>query len=78
MKYYFQQCFYTRLAEPRTRYEHPMPTRIHRAILFALYQTSVAASILLLPLAIATKQVGVTLPAHRIVNRLEQAYDAAA
>ena len=56
----------------------PMSTRIHRAILFALYQTSVAASILLLPLAIATRQVGVTLPAHRIVNRLEQAYDAAA
>ena len=55
-----------------------MPTRIRRAILFALYQTSVAASILLLPLAIATRQVGVTLPAHRIVNRLEQAYDAAA
>jgi hypothetical protein len=55
-----------------------MYTRIHRAILFALYQTSVAVSILLLPLAIATRQVGVTLPVHRVVNRLEQAYDAAA
>lgn len=44
--------------------------------MFALYQTSVAASILLLPLAIATRQVGFTLPAHRVVKRLERAYDA--
>ncbi|UPV74111.1 hypothetical protein M0R89_16420 [Halorussus limi] len=55
-----------------------MPTRIHRAILFALYQTSVAASILLLPLAILTRQLGVTLPAHKIVQKLEYAYDATA
>ena len=53
-----------------------MPNRIRRAIMFALYQTSVAASILLLPLAIATRQVGFTLPAHRVVKRLERAYDA--
>jgi hypothetical protein len=55
-----------------------MPTRIHRAIVFALYQTSVAASILLLPLAVLTRQLGVTLPAHRIVQKLERAYDATA
>ncbi|WP_168215908.1 hypothetical protein [Halorussus ruber] len=55
-----------------------MPTRLTRAILFALYQTSVAASILLLPLAIMTRQAGLTLPAHRVVKRLEQAYDATA
>lgn len=54
-----------------------MHTRLHRATLFALYQLSVAVSILLLPLAILTRQVGVTLPAHRVVNRLERAYDAA-
>ncbi|UPW00153.1 hypothetical protein M0R88_16770 [Halorussus gelatinilyticus] len=53
-----------------------MSTRIHRAIVFALYQTTVAASILLLPLAVLTRQLGVTLPAHKIVQRLEQAYDA--
>lgn len=53
-----------------------MPNRFRRAILFAMYQTSVAASILLLPLALATRQVGFTLPAHRVVNKLEQAYDA--
>lgn len=55
-----------------------MHTRITRAILFALYQTSVAASIVLLPLAVLTRQAGVTLPAHRIVKRLERAYDATA
>ncbi|WP_205427386.1 hypothetical protein [Halorussus sp. MSC15.2] len=52
-----------------------MPTRFHNAILFALYQFSVAASILLLPFAIATRQVGFTLPAHRVVNKLEQTYE---
>ncbi|WP_198661970.1 hypothetical protein [Halorussus litoreus] len=55
-----------------------MHTRITHAILFALYQTSVAASIMLLPLAVLTRQAGVTLPAHRIVQRLERAYDATA
>ncbi len=60
---------------PSLEVRTPMPTRLTRAILFALYQTSVAASILLLPLAIMTRQAGVTLPAHRVVKRLEQAYD---
>lgn len=54
-----------------------MPTRIHHTTLFALYQLTVAISIALLPLAIATRQVGFTLPAHRLVNRLEQAYETA-
>ncbi|NHN58412.1 MULTISPECIES: hypothetical protein [Halorussus] len=52
-----------------------MATRLHRATLFALYQLSVAASIMLLPLAVLTRQVGLTLPAHRLVKRLEQAYE---
>jgi hypothetical protein len=56
----------------------PMRTPLTRALLFALYQTSVAASILLLPLALVTRQAGFTLPAHRVVNRLERAYDATA
>jgi hypothetical protein len=55
-----------------------MRTPLTRALLFAIYQTSVAASILLLPLALVTRQAGVTLPAHRVVKRLEQAYDATA
>lgn len=55
-----------------------MSSWIQRATLFALYQTSVAASILLLPLAILTRQLGVPLPAHRIVDRLGSAYDATA
>ena len=55
-----------------------MSTRLTRATLFALYQTTVAASIALLPLAVLTRQVGITLPVHRIVKRLERAYDATA
>ncbi|WP_202935113.1 hypothetical protein [Halorussus amylolyticus] len=54
-----------------------MPTRLHRATLFALYQMSVAISICLLPLALLAKQAGLQLPVHRVVNRLGQAYDAA-
>ena len=55
-----------------------MPTRIHRATLFALYQMSVAISICLLPLALLVRQAGLPLPIHRVVSRLERAYDAAA
>jgi hypothetical protein len=60
------------LVEVRTS----MRTPLARTLLFALYQMTVAASIMLLPLAIMTRQAGFTLPAHRAVNRLEQAYDA--
>ena len=55
-----------------------MYTPFKRALLFALYQTTVAASIVLLPLALLARQAGVPLPAHRIVNRMERAYDTAA
>jgi len=55
-----------------------MPTRIHRAAVFALYQLSVAISICLMPLALVATRAGLTLPAHRLVERLERAYDAAA
>src|SRR6056297_3545547 len=66
------------VGRPPNEVRTPMHTRITRAILFALYQTSVAASIALLPLALLTRQAGVTLPAHKIVNRLERAYDTTA
>lgn len=52
-----------------------MFTRVHRAAMFALYQLSVAAGILLLPFALLARQVGVTLPMHRVVDRVGDAYD---
>ena len=66
------------VGRPANEARSPMYTLIRRALLFALYQTTVAASILLLPLALLARQAGVPLPAHRIVSRLERAYDAAA
>lgn len=48
---------------------------VTRAVLFALYQLSILAGILLLPVALATRRLGLTLPAHRFVERLEAAYE---
>lgn len=49
----------------------------YRAALFALYQFSIAVGIVLLPLALATSRVGLTLPVHRMVERLGSAYENA-
>lgn len=49
----------------------------HRAILFALYQLSIAAGIVLLPLAVLTSRFGVVLPLHRLVDGLGDAYENA-
>lgn len=54
-----------------------MASTIHRATLFALYQTSLLAGILLLPLALLARRLGVRLPAGRVVRRLGEAYDDA-
>ncbi|WP_458204798.1 hypothetical protein [Haladaptatus sp. NG-SE-30] len=50
---------------------------LRRATLFALYQMSVLTGILLLPVALVARRVGVPIPMHRIVQSLEQAYDEA-
>jgi hypothetical protein len=52
-----------------------MIDRIKTAALFALYQTSIALGIVLLPLAMAFNKIGVTLPIHRVVGALEAALD---
>ncbi len=54
-----------------------MASRLYRTTLFALYQLSLLAGILLLPLAILTRKVGVRLPIDRVVSRLGAAYDRA-
>jgi len=53
-----------------------MIDRVYRATLFALYQLSIALGIALLPLALAVKRLGVTLPIHRVVEGLEAKYEA--
>ncbi|MFB6072591.1 MAG: hypothetical protein ABEJ88_06445 [Halobacterium sp.] len=50
--------------------------RITRLGLFALYQSTLALGILLLPLAVLARRAGVTLPFGRLVERTEAAYEA--
>lgn len=47
---------------------------INRTVLLLLYHLTIALGIILLPLAIIAKQGGFTLPIHRIITRLESAY----
>ena len=53
-----------------------MITRLSNVALFALYQTTIAFGLLLLPLAVAMKRVGLSLPVHRLLARVERTYDA--
>lgn len=54
-----------------------MESRLYRGALFALYQISLLLGITLLPLAIVARQFGVTLPVHRAIDKLADAYDDA-
>lgn len=52
-----------------------MRTHLHRASVFVLYQLSLLAGIVLLPMALAMRQVGLTLPVHRLIDRVGDAYE---
>lgn len=54
-----------------------MKSRVHYATTFALYQLTVAIGIVAMPLAIAARQAGLTIPLHRLLARVEAAYDDA-
>jgi hypothetical protein len=49
----------------------------YRATVFALYQLTIVAGILLLPFAVAVRKLGLTMPLHRLVGLLGSAYDQA-
>jgi hypothetical protein len=51
-----------------------MISMLQRAALYALYQASIAVGIVLLPVALLLGRLGVTLPIHRVVERLGEAY----
>jgi len=51
-----------------------MIQQLERAALFAVYQLSIAVGILLMPVALLLGRAGVTLPIHRVVERLDEAY----
>lgn len=44
-------------------------------VVLALYQLSLAVGIVLLPVAMMTRKLGVPLPFHRVICRLEKAYE---
>jgi len=52
-----------------------MIERTQSVLLFAVYQLSLLVGIALLPVALAAKRVGFTLPVHRAVERLGTAYE---
>ncbi len=54
-----------------------MESRLYRSTLFALYQISLLIGILMMPFALVARQVGLTLPIHRVVSRLGDAYERA-
>lgn len=54
-----------------------MKNRAYHATLFALYQFSIAIGICMMPLAIAARQAGVTLPVHRLIETIGDAYESA-
>jgi len=54
-----------------------MENRLYRSALFTTYQLTLLLGIALLPVALVARQFGVTLPIHRIVTRLADAYEDA-
>ncbi|WP_191965448.1 MULTISPECIES: hypothetical protein [Haloferax] len=52
--------------------------RLTKYVLFAAYQLSVATGIALLPIALAARRMGVTLPIRRLVETTGNAYERAA
>ncbi|OAQ53682.1 hypothetical protein HTG_05330 [Natrinema mahii] len=54
-----------------------MISRAYHATLFALYQLCIVIGIVAMPLAIAARQAGLTLPIHRLIETVEGAYESA-
>ncbi|PSQ07241.1 hypothetical protein BRC95_04880 [Halobacteriales archaeon QS_5_68_33] len=52
-----------------------MRIQLQRATVFVLYQLSLLVGIVLLPMALAMRRIGIVLPVHRVVDRLETAYE---
>lgn len=49
--------------------------RIYRAIVLALYQFTLLVGIMMMPVALLTKKVGVRLPIDRVVLGLKGKYE---
>jgi hypothetical protein len=55
-----------------------MIQRVKRVALLAAYQLSITLGIVLLPVAIAFRRMGVVLPIHRFIDRIGNAYEGTA
>ena len=53
-----------------------MISRVYHATLFALYQLCIMIGIVAMPLALTARQAGFTLPVHRVLANVEDAYEA--
>jgi len=49
-----------------------------RLTVFALYQLTIVLGILLLPVALVARRLGVNLPIGELIDRLDAAYDQTA
>ena len=49
--------------------------RLYRTLLFALYQLTLLSGIVLMPLALVTERLGLSLPVDRAVLSLKSAYE---
>ena len=54
-----------------------MKSRVYRSTLFAAYQLCIILGILMLPVALLTRQFGITVPIHQLLVRVEAAYENA-
>lgn len=50
---------------------------MHRGVTFVLYQLTLMLGILMMPVALFTRRLGVTLPVNRIVDAAGTAYERA-
>lgn len=49
--------------------------RLHRVTLLVLYQLTLFAGILLLPVALVTQRLGFRLPLDRVITGLKESYE---
>ena len=54
-----------------------MESRLYQLGVFALYQFSLLLGIFMLPIALAVRRLGISLPLHRVLMRLDEAYEHA-
>jgi len=54
-----------------------METYLYRAGLSVLYHVTLLVGIMLLPVALLARKIGVPLPYHRFLGSLKDAYDQA-